>query len=52
MTKDEKQVIVQQLAQMMSDNGGNRITLVLLNGFSITFGQFLDTLVVEEPKKE
>lgn len=53
MNAGEKQQSLEALVKLLHDNAGNRITLALMNGLSITHGQFLDTLLkVEEPTNE
>ena len=52
MTLTEKQKALTNLVQILHDNTGNRITLALMNGISVTHGQFLDTIIVVEPVAE
>ena len=52
MNQTEKQSALTNLVQLLYDNGGNRLTLSLINGISVTHGQFLDTLIVAEPVPE
>lgn len=52
MTLAEKQQSLTNLVQILHDNAGNRITLALMNGISVTHGQFLDTLLVAEPNQD
>ncbi len=52
MKLNEKQAALQNLVQLLHDNAGNRITLSLVNGVSVTHGQFLDTMLVAEPLAE
>ena len=52
MNLAEKQQALTNLVQILQDNGGNRMTLALVNGISITHGQFLDTLLVAEPNQD
>lgn len=49
LTSQERQAALQNLVQLLHDNAGNRLTLSLVNGVSVTHGQFLDTLLVTEP---
>lgn len=49
MNQTEKQKALMNLVQILNDNGGNRLTLALVNGISVTHGQFLDTMIVEKP---
>lgn len=52
MTAEERQAVLTNLVQILNDNGGNRLTLSLVNGISVTHGQFLDTLLVAEKPVE
>jgi len=52
MTLEEKTKALTNLVQLLHDNAGNRLTLSLVNGLSVTHGQFLDTLIVAEPQSE
>ena len=54
MNINEKTAALTNLVQILHDNAGNRITLALMNGVSVTHGQYLDTLVEkqESEKKE
>ena len=49
MNTSEKEKILTHLVQILYDNAGNKMTLALVNGISVTHGQFLDTLLVAEP---
>ena len=48
MDKIERQACLQNIVMLLQDNAANRITLSLVNGISVTHGQFLDTLLVAE----
>ena len=48
----EKQQALTNLVEILHDNAGNRITLALMNGVSVTHGQFLDTLLVADVKPQ
>ena len=48
MTLDEKRKVLIELLTMGQENGGNRITSELLNGFSERMGRFMDTLLVAD----
>ena len=52
MNQAEKNQALTNLVQILQDNGGNRLTLALVNGISVTHGQFLDTLLVAEPNQD
>ena len=51
MTPEERQNALTNLGQILFDNGGNKMTLAMMNGVLVTYGQFLDTLLVAEPAK-
>lgn len=46
MTHEEKQAFLHQLAALMQDNLGNRITHVLINGLCTT----LDAVIPAQPR--
>ena len=48
MDKIERQACLQNIVMLLQDNAANRITLALVNGISVTHGQFLDSLLVAE----
>ena len=52
MNQAEKNQALTNLVQILQDNGGNRLTLALVNGISVTHGQFLDTLLVADAKPQ
>ena len=52
MTPEERQNALTNLGQILFDNGGNKMTLAMMNGVLVTYGQFLDTLLVADAKPQ
>ena len=52
MTPQERDAVLQQFADILSDNAGNRITLSLVNGIITTLHGMIQVEVQKQPLKE